>query len=112
MIPGLGKIDPKKMQAMMRQMGIKQEEIGASRVVIDKIGGSRIVIENPSVMKVNMSGQESWQISGEAREEESSGFSDEDVKLVMEKTGKSEEEVRNVLEKNKGDIAEAIVELS
>ncbi len=106
-----GGIDPKKMQAMMKQMGIKQEEIDAARVVIEKNDGGKIVIENPSVMKVVMSGQESWQISGEAREEEASGFSEEDVKLVMEKTEKSEAEVREALERT-GDIAGAIMELN
>ena len=40
-----GGIDPKKMQAMMKQMGIKQEEIDAKRVIIEKSDG-RIIIEN------------------------------------------------------------------
>ena len=39
------------------------------------------------------------------------GFSDEDVKMIMEKTGKTEKEVSRVL-KEKGDIAETIVALS
>jgi len=29
-------LDPKKMQAMMKQMGIAQEQIDASRVVMEK----------------------------------------------------------------------------
>ena len=107
-----GGIDPKKMSAMMKQMGIKQEEIDASRVLIEKNDGGKIVIDNPSVVKIVMSGQESWQISGEAREESAEGFSDEDVQLVMEKTGKDEEEVRKILEENEGDIASAIIALS
>ena len=107
-----GGLDPKKMQAMMRQMGIKQEEIDASKVVIEKNDGGKIVIENPQVMKVVMSGQESWQISGDAHEESGEGFSDEDVKLVIEKTGKSERDVRKVLEECGGEVAEAIVALS
>ena len=59
-----------------------------------------------------MSGQESWQITGEAREEVlEEGIREEDVKLVMEKTGKGEGEVRKALEET-NDIAEAIVKLS
>lgn len=108
MIPGIGGLNPKKMQAMMKQLGIKQEEIEANRVIIERNEGN-IVIDNPSVMKIEMNGQESWQISGEVSEEK---ISDEDVKLVMEKTGKSEQEVRDVLEANKGDIAETIASLS
>ena len=107
-----GGIDPKKMQAMMKQMGIKQDEIEASRVVIEKIDGSKTVIENPSVTKINMKGQESWQITGEAREEGNEGVNEEDIRLIMEKTGKDIEECKSVLEKNEGDIAQCIVELS
>jgi len=109
MLPGMGGMNPKKMQAMMKQLGIKQEEIDAVRVIIEKEDG-RIVIENPSVQRIEMQGQESWQVTGEAHEEDS-GLSEEDVRLVMEKTGKSESEVRKVLEET-GDIAEAIVKLS
>ena len=104
-----GGIDPKKMQAMMKQMGIKQEEIEAVRVIIEG-NDKRIVIDNPSVVKVVMQGQESFQISGESREE-GVGFSVEDINLVMEKTRKGEDEVKEALEET-GDIAEAILKLS
>ncbi len=107
-----GGIDPKKMQAMMRQMGIKQEEIDAVRVVVERVDGGKTIIDNPSVVKIIMQGQESWQISGEAREEEASGFSAEDVRLVAEKTGRSEEDARKALEESGGEVAEAIVKLS
>jgi nascent polypeptide-associated complex subunit alpha len=109
MMPGFGGMDPKKMQGMMKKLGINQEEIEASRVVIEKEDGN-IVIENPSVSKVTMQGQETFQVVGDISEE-APGLNEEDVKLVMEKTGKSEEEVRKVLEED-GDIAEAIVKLS
>ena len=33
-------LNPKKMQAMMKQMGMAQEEIDASRVVIEKPAGN------------------------------------------------------------------------
>ena len=57
-----------------------------------------------------MQGQESFQISGDV-EEKTGAFSEEDVKLVAEKTGKSEEEARSALEETE-DIAEAIMKLS
>lgn len=109
MLPGMGKINPKQMQAMMKQMGINQEDIEAERVIIEKADG-RIIIENPSIQKIKMQGQESWQISGEAHEE-SGGFSEEDIKLVMQQSGKDEETVKKALEET-NDIAEAIVKLS
>jgi nascent polypeptide-associated complex subunit alpha len=110
MIPGMS---PGKMNALMKQMGIKQEEIDAERVVIEKKDGGNIVINNPSVVKINMQGNESFQITGDVSVESAEeGISEDDVKLVMEKTGKSEEEVREVLEKVGGDLSEAIMELS
>lgn len=111
MFPG---INAKKMQAMMNQLGIKQEEIDAKRVIIEKSDG-RIIIEEPSVIKVNMQGQETFQISGEVKEEAAKGETEDiekDIEMVMEKTGKSKEESALILEKNNGDIAAAILELN
>lgn len=111
MIPGLGGLDPKKMQGMMKKLGIKQESIDdAVRVVIERESGN-IVIENPSVTKVEMQGQETWQIMGDAHEEADSGVSEADIKLVMEKTGKGEEEAKRALEEVDGEVAGAIVKL-
>jgi len=108
MIPGL---DPKKMQAVMKQMGINQQEIDAKRVIIEKDDGSKIIINKPSVTKIKMQGQESFQIAGEISEEESIGFSEEDVQVVIEKTGCTKEQALKELEET-GDLAEAILNLS
>lgn len=109
-----GGIDPKKLQGMMSKMGIKQETIPAERVIIEKSDG-RMIINNPKVVKINMQGQESFQITGDISESEKSGeentISEEDIQTVVEKTGKSEEEARESLEKTH-DIAESILELS
>ena len=99
-----------KMQGMMKKMGISQTQLPVRRVVFEMDDGN-LVIDEPSVLKVKMQGQETYQVSGEAVEESVESFSDEDVALVVEKTGKSENEVRAALEKSDGDIAEAIVEL-
>ena len=70
----------------MKQMGIKQEEIDALRVVIEKSDG-KIVIEPAQVTKINMQGQESFQITGEIREENNEEeFSEQDIETIMEKT--------------------------
>jgi len=106
MIPG---INPSQMQGMMRKMGISQEEIDASKVIIEKNDGTRTIIQNPDVMKIKMQGNISYQISGEEFEEDS--ISEEDVQTIIEKTGCAIEEARDALEKT-GDLAEAILELS
>jgi alpha-NAC-related protein len=102
-------MDPKKMQAAMKQMGISQEDISATKVIIEKDDG-KIIIENPSIVKMKVQGQESFQISGNVKEE-SEEISEQDIKTVMEKTGTNEEEAKKTLEKT-GDLAEAILELS
>jgi nascent polypeptide-associated complex subunit alpha len=107
-----GGINPSQMKAMMKQMGIKQEEIDAQRVVIE-CSDKNIIIEPANVQKIVMQGQESWQVTGESREEtKESGISEEDVKMVVEKTGKNAEEARVALKESNGDIAEAIMSLS
>lgn len=109
MFPG---INPKKMQAVMKQMGISQEEIDSSRVIIEKTDGNKIIIENPSVTKILMQGQETFQIAGDISEETAeTEISEEDIKTIVEKTGVSEEEAKKTLEET-GDLAEAILELS
>ncbi|MBS3075731.1 nascent polypeptide-associated complex protein [Candidatus Pacearchaeota archaeon] len=103
-------IDPKKMQSMMKQMGIAQEEIDAKRVIIES-EDKNIIIENPSVIKIKMQGQETFQISGDIKEEENNSL-EEDIKTIIEKTGCSEQEAKKALEDNNGDLAEAILSLS
>jgi len=106
MIPG--GMDPKKMQAMMRQMGIKSEELDASRVIIETSSG-KLIVESPQVVQITMQGQVSFQIAGEVKRE---SFSDEDVKMVMEQAGCDEDAAKKALEAAGGDIAEAIVKLA
>jgi len=125
MFPGM---NPAKIQGMMKKMGISQTPLNVNRVIFEMEDGN-LVIDEPSVMRVMMQGQETYQVSGEAKsprddsskddpvgpsgepEETEEKFSEEDVAMVVEKTGKSEEEVKNFLDENDGDIALAIVEL-
>ncbi|MFA5174165.1 MAG: nascent polypeptide-associated complex protein [Candidatus Pacearchaeota archaeon] len=111
MFPGL---DPKKMQAVMKQMGISQNEIDASRVIIET-PEKNIIINNPSVTKIKMQGQESFQITGDISEEEaesSESSKEEDIQTIIEKTNCTLEEAEEAWEKAGGDLAEAILELS
>lgn len=102
-------MDPKKMQALMKQMGIRSEDIDAKKVTIET-GSATIIIEKPQVTKVTMQGQASFQIAGDIRIEEKS--TEEDVKMVMEQAGCSEDDARTALEKSNGDIAQAILSFS
>lgn len=106
-------MNPRKVQQMMRQLGIQQVEVPASEVII-KTEGKDIIITNPSVSKVNMMGQETFQISGEIHEQENNTpveISEEDIQTVMEQTKVSKEKAKTTLEKHNGDLAEAILAL-
>ena len=106
----LGKMNPKQMDKMMRQMGMKSLDIDASEVII-KCKDKEIVISNPGVQKIIMMGQESFQISGEVSERSIDAFSKEDVLMVSEQTNVSEDEAVTALKNADGDIAEAIMSL-
>ena len=105
-----GGMNPAKMQGMMKKMGISQTELPVRKVIFEMDDGN-LVIEDPAVVKIMMQGQESYQVTGEAVEENTESFSDEDVEMVVEKSGKSIEEVKAALENAEGDIAEAIISL-
>ncbi len=113
MIPGLGGLggglNPKKMQAVMKKMGIDQDEIPAKEVIIKKEDGSEIQITNPSVTKITMKGQETFQIAGDISEKQ--GISEEDIKTIIDKTGCSEEKAKKTLKETE-DLAESIMKLS
>ena len=106
-------MNPRKVQQMMRQMGIKQVEIPATEVII-KSEGKDIIVSNPSVQKVNMMGQETLQISGTFSEREHDStpdISQEDVQTVMAQANVDKEKALAAIEEHKGDLAEAILSL-
>lgn len=105
-------MNPRQMQGMMKKMGIKQVEIDATEVII-KTADKEIVITNPQVSKVNMMGQENFQISGNVHErakEIEFEISEDDINTIVEQTGCSEDEAREALEETK-DLAEAIIKI-
>ena len=104
-----GGMNPKQMEKMMKQMGIKTENIDASEVVI-KAKDKEIVITEPQVTKIKMGGQDTFQIMGKVSERAKEKFSAEDVKMIAEQTGASEEEAKRALEEE-SDIAAAIMKL-
>ncbi|MDO8556744.1 MAG: nascent polypeptide-associated complex protein [Nanoarchaeota archaeon] len=106
MFPGMNK---KAMEQAMKKLGVKQESIDASEVIIKTVSGKDLIIRNPQVMKVDMMGQESLQITGAL--EEVSAIVDADVKTVADTAHVSESIARQKLEECDGDLAKAILEL-
>jgi len=111
MFPGM---NTRKMNQMMKKMGMSQTDIPATEVII-RTPDKELVFSDPQVALVNMMGQDTFQLTG-AYEERSidttPDISDDDVKTVMEQCNCSEEKARAAIEEHKGDLAEAIMSLS
>jgi nascent polypeptide-associated complex subunit alpha len=106
MFPNLGGIDPRKLDTMMKKMGIENKTIEATKVIIETTT-NKITINNPSVTEVSMQGQKTYQIVGEPTIE-NKGPSSEDISLVAESANVSEEQAKKALEETNGDLAKAI----
>ncbi len=92
-------------------MGIKQDEIKATEVLI-RTPTKTLIVRNPTVAKINMMGQESLQVSGTIEEiEEAPAISDEDIDAVIQQANCSRKEAEHALKETGGDIAAAILRL-
>jgi nascent polypeptide-associated complex subunit alpha len=106
-------MNARQMQHAMKRLGIQQQEIDATEVII-RTAEKEIIIENPQVSKVNMMGQETFQIVGKPIErslDTTPDINEDDIKTVMEQAEVDEETAKKALQKAKGDIAQAIIDL-
>ena len=125
---GGGGLDPRKMQQMMKQMGIDVDELDAEEVVITKSDGEQLVFDNPEITIMDARGQETYQVVGEPETRGadeasavesgdgdesggSSGIPDEDVEIVAQQAGANEDDAREALEATDGDLAAAVERL-
>jgi len=108
MMPGMGGMNPAQMKKMMKQLGMKSEELNAKKVTIELEDGN-LVIEEPSVTSIEVQGKKTYTVMGTERKETS--IPDADIKMVASQAGKSEEEAKKALEECSGDLAEAIKKL-
>ncbi len=123
MFGGGGGLNPRKMEQMMKQMGIDVDEIDAEEVII-RTADHDLVFTDADVTKMDARGQETYQVIGEPEErergsleaaasdaEETSGneeIPDSDVEIVAARTGVSDEDARAALEAVDGDLAAAV----
>jgi len=130
--PGGRAPDPRRMKAMMRKMGIEQQQLEGVESVVITMRDRELVFDAPEVLAVTAQGQTSYQVSGEAQERARGGatagagagaaagagapaprpkYSREDLALVMAQTGATEDEARAALDVCEGEVAEAIIRL-
>jgi len=118
MIPG-GRINPKQMKAMMKRMGITQEDISDVEEVVIKTRTKEIVFKDAAVTAMTVQGQKTFQVVGTPQERarakdevrEAGGIPEEDIKLVMSQTGCTAAEAKKALEESDGAPAEAILKV-
>ncbi len=129
-MPGLGGrgMNPKKMNAMMRQLGISIEEIDDVQEVIIRTPTREIFFLDANVSIMKAQGQDTYQVTGTPQErapgtgsggggataapaEEEVLFNEDDVKLVAEQANVSLDKAREALKEANGEPAEAIIKL-
>jgi nascent polypeptide-associated complex subunit alpha len=107
-------MNPRKMQQAMKQLGIQQDDLPAKRVEIT-LEDKKLVFENPDVQKVDMMGQETYQVVGKPQEhpleKREVVIDDEDIETVVQQTGCTEDEAKEAIKENDYDLAEAILSL-
>ncbi len=106
------RINDRQIQRMMKQMGMKTQDIDAVEVLI-KGKEKDYIVKNPKVTVVEVQGQKIIQVMGEMEEveKEKLPFTEEDISLVMEQTGCTREEAIEALKATNGEPAEAIIEI-
>lgn len=105
------KLNPRDLAKAMQRMGVQQQEVPAVEVII-RCENKDIVISNPAVAKINMMGEETWQITGKAQEKTRSSepeIKEEDIQTVMQQANATREKALEAIKKAKGDLAEAIL---
>ncbi len=108
MMPG---INPRQMRQAMKRMGIQQEDLDVKEIIM-KLENKELIFKNPQVAKVNMMGQETYQVVGEAEERAiEEEISEEDIKTVMQQAKVRKKEAEKALKDSQGDIAGAILSL-
>ena len=116
MMPGMGRMNPRMMKKLQKQLQSATEELDATEVII-RTKDKELYFSNPSVSAMNMMGHQSYQIVGEPEEralgssEETTNIPQGDIDLVAAQAGVSPKKAKEALEECNGEPAEAIIKL-
>lgn len=116
---GMKGVNPRQMKQAMKKMGITNTEIEGVTEVVIRTPTKDIVITCPDVNIMNVQGQDTYQITGQATERAPGAASDgpttsipaEDIELVMSQTQCTRETAIESLESCNGQPAEAILKI-
>ena len=98
-------LNPRDLEKFMKN--VKMEEIDADEVLI-RSATKTIAIKNPKVVKTEMMGQTTYQVTGNAAEESAANEADAD--LIAKRTGVSRDEASKAVQEA-GDMASAIIKI-
>jgi nascent polypeptide-associated complex subunit alpha len=116
MFPG-GRVNPRQMKAMMKRMGIAQEDLTDVEEIIIRTRTQEYIFSEAAVSIMTVQGQKTFQVIGEPEIRDRSTAPtakeapEEDIALVMGQTGVSEEEAKKALDECEGQPAEAILKI-
>lgn len=106
-------MNPRQMKKLMKQLGIKMEELEEVEEVVLRMKGKEIILKEPTVTVMVVQGEKTYQIiPGSEEVREVLEISEEDIRLVMEQAGVDYNTAKKALEEAKGDLAEAILKLT
>lgn len=121
MMPGMRGVNPRQMKQAMKRMGISTEEISGVEEVVIRTRDKEYVIKDAAVTIMDVQGQRTYQIVGEASVSARSAapaaksaepqLPEEDVELVMTQTGAGREQAVKALKECGGQPAEAILKI-
>ncbi|WP_409200861.1 nascent polypeptide-associated complex protein [Methanobrevibacter sp. DSM 116169] len=115
MIPGMNPKQMKQMERQMKKMGMDMKELEGVKEVIIRLEDKELIIPNAEVSLMNVMGQETYQVTGTAQEidiEEELVIPDQDIEMVANQANVSSEDAEKALIESKGDLAEAILNLT
>ena len=115
MIPGMNPKQMKQMERQMKRMGMDMKDLPGVKEVIIRFEDKELIIQDPDVNLMNVMGQETYQVTGNAVEieiETELVIPDEDIKMVANQANVSKDEAEKALIATNGDLAEAILKLN
>jgi nascent polypeptide-associated complex subunit alpha len=105
----------REMRRMLDKMGLEMKEMGDIEEVIIRTETKELYLIKPQVIEMKGKDSTIFQVVAtdiEERQKEIPSFKDEDVVLVMQQASVSKERAIQALIDSKGDLAQAIINLS
>jgi len=115
MIPGMNPKQMKQMERQMKRMGMDMKDLPGVKEVIIRFEDKELVIPDADVNIMNVMGQETYQVTGNAVEvdiETELIIPEEDIEMVANQANVSKDQAEEALISTNGDLAEAILKLN